>query len=120
MRLPALGALSLMFACEGPPAPDAALCQDVLARVCLARGCAGVSQQLGLGTGACQATLEARTGCGAEGFVLSEPSRERLLFCREPLVRRGTEPGRAPTCGELADAFRDCPDLAAFLQRAPP
>lgn len=120
MRLLALGALALVFACGGPPAPDAALCRDVLARVCLARSCPAVGEPLGLGTGVCQATLEARTGCGEEAFVLSEPSRERLLFCRQPLVRRGTDPGKAPTCGEVAEAFRDCPDLATFLQGAPP
>ncbi|MDC0713482.1 hypothetical protein POL68_33770 [Stigmatella sp. ncwal1] len=120
MRMLAVGPLAWVLACVGPPAPDAALCQDVLSRVCLARSCPGVSEQLGLGSQECFATLEARTGCGTEAFVLTEPSRERLLVCRQPLVRRSTDPGKAPTCGEMAEVVRDCPDLTAFLRGSAP
>ncbi|ADO69521.1 uncharacterized protein STAUR_1717 [Stigmatella aurantiaca DW4/3-1] len=79
-----------------------------------------MSEQLGLGSQDCLDTLESRTGCGAEAFVLTEPSRERLLVCRQPLVRRSTDSGKAPTCGEMAEVVRDCPDLIAFLRGSAP
>lgn len=115
MRLLALATLALVSACSGPPAPDAALCQDVITRMCLARSCAGVNEQLALGNSDCQPTLQERTGCGSEDFAFSEPSRERLLSCRMPLVRRGTDPGKAPACGDVATVVRDCPDVIDFL-----
>ena len=63
----------------------------------------------------CQASLLERTGCGAEEFTFSEPSRERILACRQPLVRRDTSPEKAPTCQEVAEVQRDCPDVLQFL-----
>lgn len=63
----------------------------------------------------CQDGLLERTGCVAEDFTFREPSRERVLFCRLPLVRRSTSPGEAPTCAEVAEVQRDCPDLMDFL-----
>ncbi|MBN1207180.1 MAG: hypothetical protein JXB05_20010 [Myxococcaceae bacterium] len=115
MRLLALGPLALMCACSGPPAPDAALCQDVITRLCLARSCAGVNERLALGNEDCQPTLRERTGCGAEDFTFSEPSRERVLSCRLPLVRQSTDPDKAPACEDVADVVEDCPDLVGFL-----
>jgi hypothetical protein len=115
MRLLALGLLVGVFACSGPPAPDAALCQDVIHRMCLARTCEGVNEQLALGSMDCRSTLEARTGCGAEDFAFSEPSRERVLRCRLPLVRQSTDPGKAPTCETVDEVLEDCPDLIGFL-----
>lgn len=120
MRLLVLGALAGVFACAGPPAPDAALCQDVISRLCLARSCTGLNAQLGLGDEECQPTLEERTGCGAEDFAFSEPSRERILSCRLPLVERSTAPGRAPTCEEVGEVVRDCPDVLDFLRGGQP
>lgn len=115
MRLLVLGTLAWLLACSGPPAPDAALCQDVVTRLCQARACPGLNEQLALGTQDCQATLLQRTSCGVEEFAFSEPSRERFLFCRQPLVKRSTDPGKAPTCEEVATVVRDCPDVVDFL-----
>lgn len=120
MRLLTLGCLALLVACSGPPAPDAALCQDVITRMCLVRTCPGVNEQLALGSQDCQARLEERTGCGAEDFTFSEPSRERVLRCRLPLVRRSTAPDRAPTCEEVDEVVEDCPDLVGFLRGGQP
>jgi hypothetical protein len=115
MRLLPLGLLVWVFACSGPPAPDAALCQDVISRMCLARTCAGVNEQLALGSMDCQPTLEERTGCGSEDFTFSEPSRERMLRCRLPLVRQSTDPNKAPSCENVDEVLEDCPDLTNFL-----
>jgi hypothetical protein len=121
MRLLVLGLLACLLACSGPPAPDAALCQDVVTRLCLARSCAGVNEQLALGNEDCQATLLRRTGCGEEEtFTFSEPSRERFLGCRQPLVKRSTDPGKAPTCEEVSTVVRDCPDVIGFLKGPQP
>ncbi|WP_224361189.1 hypothetical protein [Hyalangium versicolor] len=115
MRLLVLGPLALTLACSGPEAPDDALCRDVITRVCLARTCAGVSEQLALGTGDCQATLQERTGCASEDFAFSSPSRERILSCRLPLVRKSTDLDRAPSCGDVAEVLQSCPDVINFL-----
>lgn len=113
-RLP-LGLLIWVSACSGPPAPDSALCQDVITRMCLSRTCEGVNEQLALGSMDCQSTLEERTGCGAEEFAFSTPSRERVLRCRLPLVRQGTDPNKAPRCEDVDEVLEDCPDLTGFL-----
>jgi hypothetical protein len=115
MRLLVLGPLAWLLACSGPPAPDAALCQDVVTRLCQARSCAGVSEQLALGNNDCQPLLLQRTGCGDDAFTFTEPSRERFISCRQPLVKRGTDPGKAPTCEEVATVAKDCPDVIDFL-----
>ncbi len=115
MRLLALGSLAGLLACAGPPAPDAALCQDVITRLCLARSCTGLNEQLALGNNDCQPTLLQRTGCGAEDFAFSAPTRERFLSCRMPLVRRDTDPSKAPTCEEVGTLVSDCPDVIQFL-----
>jgi hypothetical protein len=115
MRLLALGPLAWGVACSGPAAPDSALCQDVITRMCLARTCAGVNDALALGTRDCQSTLQERTGCADDGFAFSEPSRERVLHCRLPLVSKSTDPGRAPACEDVAQTVKDCPDVIGFL-----
>jgi hypothetical protein len=120
MRFLALGSLAFVFACSGPPAPDAALCQDVITRMCQARACPGVNEQLDLGNNDCQTTLRQRTGCGDEDFTFTEPSRERVLRCRLPLVRQSTDPGKAPVCEDVAEVLEDCPDLMGFLGRRQP
>lgn len=110
---------ALLCACSGPPAPDAALCEDVIIRMCLARSCPGVDEALAPG-GDCQATVLARTGCDAQDFAFTTPSRDRVLTCRLPLVRRSTSPEKAPTCDEVAEVQSDCPDLIQFLGRSAP
>lgn len=115
MRSLALGMLACLFACAGPSAPDAALCQDVVSRVCLARSCPGLNEQLSLGNNDCEPTLLSRTGCEAEDFAFTEPGRERVISCRLPLVKRSTDPNRAPTCEEVGELVRDCPDVVDFL-----
>jgi hypothetical protein len=86
--------------------------------MCQARGCAGLNEQLALGDQDCQATLLQRTGCGEEEqeFTFSEPSRERFITCRQPLVKRSTDPGKAPTCEEVSTVVKDCPDVIEFLK----
>jgi hypothetical protein len=115
MRFLLLGLLALSSSCAGPDAPDVALCQDVITRVCLARSCSGVNDRLALGNNDCQSTLRERTGCGADEFAFSEPSRERILTCRLPLVRKGTDPSRAPDCDDVDEVLEDCPDVIDFL-----
>ena len=115
MRLLALGSLAAVSACYGPPAPDAALCQDVISRMCLVRTCPGVSEQLALGNNECNSTLLQRTGCAEEDFTFTEPTRERVLHCRLPLIRQGTDPGKAASCEDAAEVLEDCPDLMNFL-----
>jgi hypothetical protein len=115
MRLLALGSLAFLLACSGPPAPDAALCQDVITRMCLARTCPGVGEQLALGNMDCQSTLQERTACGGEDFTFTQLSRERVLRCRLPLVRQSTDPGKAPSCEDVDEVLEDCPDLINFL-----
>jgi len=118
MRKSALWAAVLGCACSGPPAPDAALCEDVVIRLCLARTCPGVNEALAPGD-ACQDSLLERTGCGEEDFSFREPSRERVLSCRQPMVRRSTSQDVAPTCAEVAEVQRNCPDLMDFLGGRP-
>jgi hypothetical protein len=119
MRTLALGAVALLCACSGPPAPDAALCEDVIHRLCAARTCPGVNDQLALQLD-CRANLAERSGCAAEEFAFTTPSRERVLACRQPLVRRGTSPEVAPTCDEVSTFLRDCPDVVQFLKGPQP
>jgi hypothetical protein len=90
------------------------VCEDVIIRLCLATTCPGVNEALAPGE-ECQASLLERTGCGADEFTFSEPSRERVLHCRLPLVRRGTSPTNAPTCQEVAEVQRECPDVVRFI-----
>ncbi len=114
MKKSVLWAAALLCACSGPPAPDAALCEDVVTRLCLARTCSGLNEALAPGND-CRATLLERTGCGAEEFTFSEPSRERVLACRAPLVRRGVNPELAPTCEEVAEVQHGCADVVQFF-----
>ena len=118
MKNSVLWAAALLCACSGPPAPDAALCEDVVTRLCFARTCSGVNEALAPGND-CRATLLERTGCGDDAFTFSSPSRERILSCRRTLVRRGTDPGLAPTCEEVAEVQQGCPDVIQFFGGRP-
>ncbi len=110
--------LSSLLACQGAEAPDAAVCRDVLQRLCLARACEGTPASVPQ-TDDCEATLLARTGCGSEDFSFGSPapSRERMLDCRSLLVREtGVSPGVAPTCADVAETFTQCPELGTFVE----
>ncbi len=118
--LPRAGAIAALFAsllaCQGAEAPDAAVCRDVLQRVCLARTCDGVPAQVPEGDG-CEETLRARTGCGDDAFTFGTPSRDRMLDCRAILVREsGIDVGVAPACADAGETFAQCPELGTFLE----
>lgn len=108
-----------LTACSGPEAPDAAVCRDVVTRLCQTSACPGVAEQLPPGLD-CEATLLARTGCGAEEFTFSSPTRERVLDCREPLIRVGTTTERPPSCEDTFQFVVDCPDVMTFFRGEEP
>lgn len=117
MRYPsALWPLVCLAACSGPPAPDAALCQDVVTRLCQTAACPGVGEQLVPLGPDCEASLLERTGCGAEDFTFTTPGRERFLSCREPLLRRGTTTERPPACEDTSDFLAGCEDVASLFR----
>lgn len=108
-----LPALLLLASCAGPPASDAALCQDLIHRVCLSPRCPAVDS-LEAGPD-CEKTLLDRTGCSRDGFVLESISRPRFLECRLPLLRAGVHTQTHPDCDDLASSLEDCPELVQFL-----
>ena len=63
-------------------APDAALCQDVITRMCLARTCAGVNEQLALGAEDLEASVLAEVAIegegGADATALHDRERDRV------------------------------------------
>lgn len=105
--------LLCLAACSGPDAPDAAVCQDVVTRLCQTSACPGVAERLPQDR-ACEPALLERTGCGAEDFAFSVPSREKVLDCRVPLTRRGTSTERPPLCEDVSEFLASCPDVADF------
>jgi hypothetical protein len=104
-----------LTACSGPPAPDAAVCQDVVNRLCQTAACPGVGEQLAPGLD-CEFTLLERTGCRAEDFTFAEPSRERVLDCRELLLTDATSMMSPPSCGDTLRFFNQCQDVAGFFR----
>jgi hypothetical protein len=100
-------AAAVLGACVGPPAPDAALCEDVVARMCVP--CPELRARLAI-TSDCEATLRARTGCDQADFAFEPIGRDRLLQCRRAL--RG---GADEACAAASRALDGCPDLEAFL-----
>jgi len=114
--LPLLLALS---SCAGPAAEDAAVCQDLVTRLCLQPVCEAVTQTLAPGSD-CRETLLQRTGCGAVDFTFTTPSRGRFLECRAPLLRLSERVDVAPRCEDVSEAFSVCPDLVTFLKGAAP
>ena len=110
------------FACQGPPAEDAAICQDIVNRLCAEPLCDVVTEELKVGA-SCLDDLAARAGCGSEGFAFGEqgrPTRERILECRLPLVRGGDSTTRAPTCDQVEESFLRCPDFLRFFDGGVP
>lgn len=113
--------LGLLFvsSCVGPEAPDVALCRDVVTRLCLGPVCEAVTERLGVSPERCEPTLLQRTGCGADSFAFTAPSRARVLECRVPLLRLGASQAVKPACQDVADFLADCPDVAAFFGGRP-
>ncbi len=116
---PALALLLAAFStgsCSGPEAPDWALCQDVIVRVCRAPRCEQVSVALSVGDD-CEAVTSARTGCIDEAFLFVEPmTRARFLECRLPLIRGGNDIDHVSSCADIEEAFNRCAILPAFLK----
>lgn len=114
------GAAAVAMACSGPPAPDGAICRDVIHRLCLPTRCSIVTFRLGVGDD-CEGDLLTRTGCAAEGFAFPDPpGRERVLDCRVALLRSGVDPEQHPDCVDVGDMLELCPDVTLFLSGAPP
>jgi hypothetical protein len=100
--------------CVGSPAPDAALCRDVIHRLCRTPRCAVVDAAFPYGD-ACEESLQVRSGCAAEDFTFTSPTRDRVLECRLPLVRVGTGVEQKPVCDDVAEALERCGDVTQFL-----
>lgn len=105
----------LTAGCSGPPAPDVALCRDVVHRLCLAPVCQLVKDRFSPGD-ACEDTLLARTGCAADDFEFGTPSRERFIQCRNILVQSGAEPEKAPACEDVERMLNECGEVVRFLE----
>ncbi len=110
-----LAAVLLLSGCEGPEAPDAAVCRDVITRLCLGPVCGVVEAQLRVDAMTCEATLTARTGCGSDAFGFAAPSRAQFLDCRVPLLRQGSSTRVKSSCDDVAQAFTACPELVTFF-----
>jgi hypothetical protein len=105
--------------CSGPPAPDDALCRDVIHRLCGVPICDAVTTAIPF-TGDCQTTLIARTQCGSPGFMFTAPlDRETFLTCRVPILRSGDNVEQLPDCLDVSESFADCPLLVQFLGGTP-
>ena len=103
--------------CEGPSAPDSAVCQDTIARLCAPPLCGAMNGRL---PADCQSELLDRTGCGADEFTFQSPERVRFLRCRLPLLRAGPLAEDHPWCDDVSEVFDRCPDVRAFLLGAGP
>jgi hypothetical protein len=116
-RLAFLGVLALV-ACSGPDAPDAAVCQDLIHRLCHAPLCPNVATTFGVSAD-CDATLLASSGCGEPGFQFTDPSRDRVLSCRAPLLRSGDATTDAPSCSDIDETLA-CQDVVTMLEGGAP
>jgi hypothetical protein len=110
-----------LLSCVGPPAPDAELCRDVIARLCAPPPCVTASTRLGLPAEGCETELEARTGCGSSDFLFSNTAitRAEVLSCRLPLVRESDLRSAHPSCEFVDETIRNCPNLVVFLGGTP-
>jgi len=120
LRVMALAATtSIAPGCSGPPAPDAAICRDVIHRLCLPVRCPVVTATFAVGD-PCELDLRARSGCGQDDFTFQEPlTRDRVLECRLVLLRAGLEMQQHPDCEDVAEMIEQCPDVTAFLGGQP-
>ena len=108
-----------LAACLGSPAPDVALCRDVIHRLCHAPRCAVADAAFAYGD-SCEESLLTRSGCAAEDFTFAVPSRARVLECRLPLVRAGSEVDQKPSCDDVTEVIERCDDLVGFLNGGKP
>ena len=110
-----------LLPCVGPPAPDAELCRDVIARLCAQPACTTAITRLNLPAENCETELETRTGCGATDFAFtsSNMTRAEVLTCRLPLVRESNERSAHPSCEFVDETIRNCPNLVVFLGGTP-
>lgn len=107
-------AVLLLSSCVGPEAPDAAVCRDLIHRLCLMPVCSPVVLFITPGN-SCDATLLANTGCLAEDFVFTSPTREKFLSCRVPVIRGAANVEAHPACTDVSESFERCPDVVRFL-----
>lgn len=109
----------LVLSCSGPEAPDAALCRDIVTRLCLGPVCDVTTQKLGVDAGTCESTLLTRTGCATDSFSFTSPTRAQVLDCRVPLLRQGSSQKVKSSCADVSEVFTDCPDLVRFYGGTP-
>lgn len=109
----------VLLSCVGPPAPDVELCRDVITRLCLDPVCPSAAARLNLPAMGCQAELETRTGCSSTDFQFTSPTRDQVLACRLPLVRESNQRQAKPSCENVDETIRNCPDLVIFLGGTP-
>lgn len=115
MRLVPAAVFLLALGCEGPPAPDGAVCRDFIHRVCIQPICPSV-QALIPGAQSCAEQLETKAGCLTDEFQFSSPTRERFLSCRLALLRESPNVEAHPSCDDVAEMFTRCPDVVRMLQ----
>jgi hypothetical protein len=108
--------LAAQLSCAGPQASDAAVCRDVIHRLCLEPRCPAFDDRVVVG-GDCEGELLARTGCGDDAFSFDTPDRGTFLACRASLGERsGLDPGVRPDCEDVQTTFDRCPGLVDFLE----
>ncbi len=112
--------LLVLVGCDGPPAPDPAVCRDFIHRICINPVCTQTSILNADAGVACDQILQARTGCDSEVFKFTSPTRDRFLLCRAPLLNAGDSVEVHPACGDVAQSFERCPDVVRMLQGIPP
>ena len=101
-------------ACVGPPAPDGAVCRDMIHRICIPPKCTSTNV-LAVDAG-CEQVLQQRTGCDQDEFEFTTPTRDRVLECRIPLLHAGKETEQHPDCLDVDQMITECPDVTRFLQ----
>ncbi len=102
-----------LTACNGPEAPDVAVCRDAIHRLCIPDVCPSV---VPLFTADCEATLLAGSGCESETFAFTSPTRNRFLDCRIALLRAGQNSQTHPSCDDVNETFDRCPDVVRFYR----
>lgn len=108
-----------LFGCVGADAPDAAVCRDVVTRLCKGPVCEGVTQRLAVDAMTCEQTLLTRTGCASDSFAFTMPTRVQFLDCRVPLLRQGSSQATKASCPDVEEVFLDCPEVVRFLGGTP-
>jgi hypothetical protein len=108
-----------LSSCVGPPAPDVAICRDLIHRITLSPRCSSTAV-LNLPDQGAESALLVRTTCQDDAFEFSTPSRDRVLECRAPLVRNGIATDTHPDCLDVDQLLTECPDVTRFLQGVKP